>query len=186
MTLDGGGAALLVLARAAITDRFETPSDAFAPDVERWLSEPGATFVTLTQSGQLRGCIGSLMAHRPLREDVVSNARSAAFRDPRFSPLTSDELDRTHVEVSLLSSPEPVEFGSEDEARRSLRPGVDGAILSAPGHRGTFLPQVWEQLPDPDDFWSHLKRKAGLPAGYWSADARLERYTVTAWHEDRT
>jgi AmmeMemoRadiSam system protein A len=148
------------------------------------LERPGAAFVTLTQGGELRGCIGSLEAWRPLRADVQANALAAAFDDPRFPPLRADELDRTRIEVSVLSAPEPLEFADRADLLARLRPGVDGLILHTRGHRGTFLPQVWEQLPTPELFLAHLVRKAHLPAGYWSDDVRIDRYTVTAFEEN--
>ena len=152
-----------------------------------WLDAPGASFVTLTSGrapgGALRGCIGSLEARRPLREDVEANAVAAALHDPRFAPLTARELDDTVVEVSVLSAPAALPAADEAELLTRLRPGVDGVVLSACGRRATFLPQVWEQLPDPADFLARLRRKAGLPADYWGRDVVVETYTVTAWQE---
>ena len=110
---------------------------------------------------------------------------AAAFRDPRFRPLGADEFDGLDIEVSVLSPAEEMTFRGEADAARQLRPHVDGVILQAGRRRGTYLPQVWEQLPDPADFLTSLKRKAGLPAGYWGDDVRLSRYTVTAWEEQR-
>jgi AmmeMemoRadiSam system protein A len=159
-------------------------SDGGAAAADRsFLDQPGAAFVTLTQAGELRGCIGSLEAWRPLRQDVRANAVAAAFDDPRFPPLGADELARTAIEVSVLSAPEPIAFTDRADLLRQLRPGVDGLILSAPGHRGTFLPQVWEQLPTPELFLEHLVRKAHLPPGYWSDDVVVQRYTVAAFAE---
>ncbi|MDO5287377.1 MAG: AmmeMemoRadiSam system protein A [Actinomycetia bacterium] len=175
------GPVLTSLARAAIAQALGLPGT--TPPGADWLHQPGAAFVTLTQSGALRGCIGSLAAYRPLVEDVTANAVSAARRDPRFPPLSADELPRTQVEVSVLSAPEPYPVSSEQDARDRLRPGIDGVVLSFGRHRGTFLPQVWEQLPQPQDFLNHLKRKAGLPSDWWDDAVRLERYTVTAFHE---
>ena len=172
------GAVLLPLARRAIEDRRLRP-----PDAPAWLAERGATFVTLTEGGRLRGCIGSLEAWRPVGQDVIDNARSAAFRDPRFPPVAASELARLRVEVSLLSASEPLSVADEADALARLRPGVDGLILTAAGRRGTFLPQVWDELPEPREFLTHLKRKAGLPASYWGPDVRLDRYTVTKWQE---
>jgi AmmeMemoRadiSam system protein A len=175
------GKVLLCLAREAIAERLDlTPRP--TPH-EAWLNEFGATFITLTQQGQLRGCIGSLEAYRPLAEDVRHNAIAAAFRDPRFPPLSADELDETQVEVSLLSPAHQLIFNSEQDAIDQLHPGVDGVILEFGWHRGTFLPQVWEQLPQPQVFLEHLKGKAGLPAGFWSVDIKLSRYTVQKWCE---
>jgi hypothetical protein len=175
------GRVLLPLARAAIATELGRPLT--ADDSAPWLRESGACFVTLTQGGELRGCIGTLEAHRALREDVRANARAAAFRDPRFAPLTARELDRTEVEVSLLSPMLALSFASESEALAQLRPGVDGVVFAYGARRSTFLPQVWEQLPAVDDFMAHLKRKAGLPADFWHADVRLQRYTVSKWKE---
>jgi len=175
------GAVLLKLARDAIGRQFGLPSS--PPERLPELHEPGAVFVTLKCDGALRGCIGSLEAYRPLLEDVCEHAVDAAFRDPRFPPLSRAEFDRLDIEVSLLSPPQPLAFASEAEALDKLRPGLDGVIFSAMGRRSTFLPQVWEDLPEPEVFLAHLKRKAGLPADYWSADVRLEVYQVRKWKE---
>ena len=147
------------------------------------LQKPGACFVTLTLNGQLRGCIGSLEAHRSLGEDLRSNALAAALRDPRFPPVTAAELAAIRIEVSLLGAPQPLAFTDEADALAKLRPGIDGVILTAGGRRATFLPQVWEQLPAPADFIGRLKQKAGLPANYWGPDVRLATYPVRAIHE---
>lgn len=177
------GNTLIKHARHAITSRFkELPG---IPETAPWLQEAGATFVTLTQHGQLRGCIGSLEAHRPLLEDVRANAIAAAFHDPRFAPLTEDELALTQVEVSLLSPQASLTFSSEADALAQLRPGIDGVVLAYGHHRSTFLPQVWEQLPTPQQFMAHLKRKAGLPEQFWSDEIKLSRYTVTKWKEQQ-
>lgn len=170
------GAILTAMARAAICERLgQVCTCPASPD---WMNVPGAVFVTLTQDGRLRGCIGSLQAYRSLREDLQANACAAAFRDPRFSPLTPEELASTRVEVSILSRPEPMTWTSEADALAQLRPGIDGVILEWGGHRGTFLPQVWEQLLTSTEFMRHLKHKAGLPPDFWAADLRLSRYTV--------
>lgn len=145
------------------------------------LTENRATFVTLTQDGLLRGCIGSLEACRALVEDVARNAFAAAFRDPRFPPLQQQEFDALDIHVSVLGTPEPVACASERELLDSLRPGIDGLILQDQERRGTFLPSVWETLPQPEDFLNHLKVKAGLPAGYWSESMRVWRYTTESF-----
>jgi uncharacterized protein len=178
---DSRGEVLLPIARSAIARVLNVPhvSDESAP----WLAEHGACFITLTQSGELRGCIGSLQAHRSLLEDVKSNAVSAAVRDPRFDPLGAEELDITTVEVSLLSATQPMTFRDEADALAQLRPHVDGIVFEYGRYRSTFLPQVWENLARPRDFLSMLKRKAGLPDDFWSGDVRLSRYTVTKWSE---
>jgi AmmeMemoRadiSam system protein A len=175
------GAVLLPIARSAISSALGQPLA--AREDAPWLRELGATFVTLTQHGDLRGCIGTLEAHRPLVEDVKSNAIAAALRDPRFPPLQATELAYTRVEVSLLSPSEELRFESEQDALAQLRPEVDGVIFECGYYRSTFLPQVWEQLPDPQTFLAQLKRKAGLSASFWSKEVRLSRYTVSKWKE---
>lgn len=175
------GATLVRLARAAISRALgwhyavEARGD--------WLDRPGATFVTLHKAGRLRGCIGSLQPHRALREDVRANAEAAAFRDPRFEPLTFDELRQIDIEVSLLSPLEDLTFASEQALLDQLRPGVDGLVLEHEGHRGTFLPQVWETLPTPAAFLRELKRKAGLAPDFWDPAVRVARYRVDKWSE---
>jgi AmmeMemoRadiSam system protein B/AmmeMemoRadiSam system protein A len=175
------GPALLVRARNAIAAQLGQATQ--AEPAHPALNQPGATFVTLTQNGALRGCIGSLQAHRPLDQDVRANALAAAFRDPRFPPLTQAELARTRVEVSLLTAPQPMTCSDEADALRRLRPNIDGIIFIAGQKRSTFLPQVWEQIPDPRTFMAHLKQKAGLPADYWSSEVQLQRYEVQKWKE---
>lgn len=175
------GSTLLILARNAIAAHFSLAQNPTVDCPE--LHKMGATFVTLTQQGQLRGCIGSLEAWRPLAHDVRENALGAAFRDPRFNPLSANELPITHIEVSLLTPAEAMSFTSEADALAQLRPEIDGVIFTAGRRRSTFLPQVWEQLPDPAEFMVHLKQKAGLPADYWGPDVRLERYSVKKWKE---
>ncbi len=150
-------------------------------DTPASLLEQAACFVTLNESGQLRGCIGSLEARRPLAVDVCENAYAAAFRDPRFAALTEPELDKLDLSISVLTPARAMQFESEQDLIRQLRPGVDGLILTDAGRRGTFLPSVWEQLPEATDFLRHLKLKAGLPADHWSDGLRVERYTTISW-----
>jgi AmmeMemoRadiSam system protein A len=175
------GQTLLHLARAAIAEKLGFVSHDF-PRTE-WLEEPGATFVTLTLYGQLRGCIGSLEAYRPLIDDVRYNAVASAFRDPRFEPLSKEEFANVFIDVSLLSKPEILRFNSEQNALEQLNPGIDGVILEYGHQRATYLPQVWAQLPDPQVFIANLKNKAGLPEDFWSDDIRVSRYTVQKWRE---
>jgi AmmeMemoRadiSam system protein A len=175
------GTALLQTARQALAQAFDRPAAAAAPHAA--LAEPGATFVTLTQRGELRGCIGTLEAHRPLGDDVRHNALAAAFRDPRFAPLAAGEYAITRIEVSLLSAPAPLPIAGEDDLLRQLRPGTDGIVLAWRGRRATFLPQVWESLPAPQDFIAALKQKAGLPARFWDDEVRIARYNVDKWKE---
>ena len=175
------GKVLVEIARGAIAEALGGVDVSISQ--EHWLDEKGATFVTLTQNGELRGCIGSLQAHRPLAQDVRQNALSAAFRDPRFEPLGRHELAMTECEVSLLTAAQTMDFRDEHHALSQLRPGVDGVIFEYGHHRSTFLPQVWEQLPEARHFMAHLKRKAGLPDNFWAQEIRLSRYTVSKWRE---
>ncbi len=147
------------------------------------LQAPGASFVTLHLGRELRGCIGSLEPHRPLVNDVAANAFAAAFQDPRFPPLAPDELGALHIYISVLGEATPMDFTSEEDLLRQLRPGIDGLILEADGHRGTFLPSVWESLPEPRQFLRQLKLKAGLPPDYWSDRLRVLRYTTESFGE---
>ncbi len=178
---DGRGAVLLALARAALGEAFGVTS---LPAAEpAWLDKPGASFVTLKVDNELQGCIGSLEAYRSLAEDVRGNALAAAFDDPRFPRLEAGQLPRVRLEVSLLSELEPVAWTDEADLVRRLRPGIDGLVLEHDGHRGTFLPAVWRQLPRPEQFLRQLKRKAGLDPEFWAPDVRLSRYTVDSWAE---
>jgi len=135
-----------------------------------------ATFVTLEIKQQLRGCIGMLEAVRPLIVDVAENAFAAAFRDPRFPPVSTAEYEQLEIHLSILSVAEAMSFYSEDDLIRQLRPGIDGLIMQEGGHRGTFLPSVWESLADPEIFIQHLKQKSGLASDYWSDSLKVARY----------
>jgi AmmeMemoRadiSam system protein A len=175
------GCALLTIARCAIGEQLGLCG--FDPGGDETLQRHCATFVTLRQSGRLRGCVGSLRAIRPLGVDVRENAIAAAFRDPRFAPLAVAEFEATSVEVSLLSEGERIESAREEDLVACLRPGVDGLILEYDGRRATFLPQVWEVLADPREFVAALKLKAGLPEGCWPPALNVYRYAVTKWEE---
>lgn len=184
------GAILLEIARTSLAETLGGPSLPDArpqagddPHGEPWLGELGASFVTLRLGDELRGCIGTIEAFRPLAEDVRENAVAAALRDPRFPPLQAAELDGVELEVTLLSAPEPMRFVDEADALAQLRPGEDGLLLSWGGHRSTFLPQVWESLPSPEAFLSSLKKKAGLATDFWHPDLELSRYSATHWSE---
>jgi AmmeMemoRadiSam system protein A len=175
------GLALLATARNAINARFELEIRPIATNPE--LQNPGASFVTLTQDGHLRGCIGSLEASRALADDVAANAVAAAFRDTRFAPLSRHDWTSTRIEVSLLEPSVTMACADEDEAIAQLRPGVDGVILTLGKRRATFLPQVWESLPDPRQFMARLKLKAGLPVDFWDDEITLSRYGARRWKE---
>jgi uncharacterized protein len=155
-----------------------------SPEAEEYPAippEPGACFVTLHSHGELRGCIGSLQAHQPLIEDVAHNAYAAAFSDPRFLPLRESELAGLEIHISLLSPASPLIFDSEESLLQLLQPGEDGLVMEEGRRRGTFLPSVWEQLPTPELFLSHLKQKAGLPPDYWSDTLKVSRYTTESF-----
>ena len=169
---------LLDLAKSSIQHGLQTgrPLKINLADFPSELTERRATFVTLQKHHQLRGCIGMLEAVRPLAEDIAENAFLAAFKDPRFPPLADDEFGELEIHLSILTPAEPVSFTSEQNLITQLQPGIDGLILEEGRRRGTFLPSVWEQLPEPEEFLRHLKQKAGLAADYWSENIRIYRY----------
>jgi AmmeMemoRadiSam system protein A len=142
-----------------------------------------ATFVTLELGGQLRGCIGMLEACRPLAEDVAQNARAAAFQDPRFPALAANEFEQIEIHISVLSPPEEMMFSSEADLLAQVRPGIDGLILQEGHHCGTFLPSVWDELPEKEQFLFHLKQKAGLAGSYWSESLQIFHYTTEFFGE---
>ncbi|MAF48731.1 MAG: AmmeMemoRadiSam system protein B [Rhodospirillales bacterium] len=150
------------------------------------LRENGACFVTLNKDGKLRGCIGSIQAHRPLLTDAAENAGRAAFRDNRFQPLTKEELRENHISmhISVLSPQVPMTFTDEADLVSQLRPRLDGVVLQDQGKRGVFLPTVWDQLPEPEKFFTHLKRKAGLPDTHWSKTVQAWRYVTEGVSSD--
>jgi len=186
MTVDASEQRLLLkMARDAIGHGLvhaEAP-EVVAEDYLPPLRQIACTFVTLHIDDALRGCIGSLRAHRPLVTDVARHAYAAAFSDARFSPLQHDELAGLHIHVSILSALEPVSFDSDDSLTASLRPEVDGLLIEIGGHRATFLPTVWSSLPDGREFLAALKQKAGMPAGATGYSAW--RYTTQDFEEDR-
>jgi AmmeMemoRadiSam system protein A len=177
------GNVLLEIARAVISQALGKSVNEVNVNYP-WIKEKGASFVTLTKNQELRGCIGSVEAYRPLIEDIEANAFAAAFRDPRFPPLTLDELDLVTIEVSLLSPLQPISYSNEQDALSQLRAGVDGVVFEFRHYRSTFLPQVWEQLQEPSIFMAHLKQKAGLDPDFWDDEIKLYRYTVSKWKEN--
>jgi AmmeMemoRadiSam system protein B/AmmeMemoRadiSam system protein A len=181
ISLNDAGRTLLRLARAAIEDGLAKKPTLHPAD--SWLRQAGATFVTLTKNGELRGCIGSLEAVRPVGEDVAQNALGAAFRDPRFPPVSEAEWPQCAVEVSLLSAPKPIRFADEADLLAQIVPGEDGLIIRCDTRRATFLPQVWESLPQKKRFLGELVRKAGLPADTRLARCKVWRYRAAKFKE---
>lgn len=148
------------------------------------LRAPGACFVTLTRQGELRGCIGALEATLPLFEDVRQHAMAAALQDFRFPPVQPEELFEISIEISRLSEPHDLEYESGHDLVEKIRPGIDGVTLREGVKRATFLPQVWEKLPDPEVFLSHLCQKMGSPPDYWrSGNLQVQVYQVEEFHE---
>jgi hypothetical protein len=177
--MEDAGATLIGIARHSIENALGLDPKAIPAPV--WLKQAGATFVTLGKNGQLRGCMGSLAPARPLGEDVAANALAAAFQDPRFPRLTREEWPQCDVEVSLLSSPKPMRFADEADLLQQIRAGEDGLILELGDKRATYLPQVWEGLPDKRVFLAELVKKAGLPPDTRLARCRVQRYRARKW-----
>lgn len=171
------------IARQALASLHGGPAPEL-PDGEPWLREWRSCFVSLHRRGELRGCVGTLAPRGPLFDEIVRCAVSAATEDHRFPPVAEGELAAIDLEVSVLSPLEPVEAEGEEEALRAIRPGVDGLVIEAGGRRGTFIPAMWEQLPDPREFLLQLRRKAGLPPG-WLPGTRLQRFTAERYREPR-
>lgn len=176
---------LLAIARASIEQGLVSGRPG-APDqatVTGALASTLGNFVTLTQGQALRGCIGSIEGTQPLGIGVAIAAFNAAFCDHRFAPLADAELEQTRIEISVLTPPQRIDASSNDELLASLNPGADGLLLEDVGYRSTFLPKVWEKLPDPAEFVRHLKQKAGLPTNYWSGSLRVSRYSTISFAE---
>ena len=176
---------LLTLARRALT---QVVTQGTLPPVPAefgaHLREVRGCFVTLEVAGQLRGCIGHIFPREPLAQAVIDNARNAALRDTRFSPVTPAELDSIEIEVSVLTKPQPLAFAGPDDLLQRLRPQVDGVVLEIHGHRSTFLPQVWEKLPDPVVFLRHLASKGGsMPDAWRGPSVKVETYQAEAFTE---
>jgi uncharacterized protein len=179
------GRELLLLARGSIEYGLihEAPLPVARDELSRVLTEPAATFTTLRFEGRLRGCCGTLEATRPLAEDVVHSAFRAAFRDPRFEPVGERELGAISLEVSVLSPLESLPVSDEAELLGLLRPGSDGLVIAVEGRHATFLPTVWETLPEPRRFVAALKAKCGLAENYWSERLEFRRYRTTSYAE---
>jgi AmmeMemoRadiSam system protein A len=167
---------LLKLAREAIKSSLDRKNLEVDKDTIKKYSEKGACFVTLTENGELRGCIGSLETRQELYKDIIENALNASFNDYRFMPLRKEELDKIKIEISVLTKPQKLEYKDENDLLKKLSPDM-GIILAKNMRSATFLPQVWDQLPDKIEFLEHLSTKAGLKKDDWK-DAEYEYYTV--------
>lgn len=184
MSDEAGGSRLPAIARAAVEDALASdalPTASLLP--ASGLLPLAATFVTITKDGKLRGCMGTTVARRPLVDDVQSQARAAAFRDPRFPPVLREELDALSFEVSVLGEPESLLAKSWDEACQRVRPGQDGVIVRTAVGGALFLPQVWETFSEPSEFLDQLWKKAGLPHRYFEPDVRLSIFSVQKFAE---
>jgi len=182
------GHVLVKLARQTIEKKLDKCSVRVDPDsmTDRAFKKKRGTFVTLTINNQLRGCIGNLDSTDSIAEGIERNAVNAAFRDPRFPPLKADELDRVDIEVSILTEPQPLQYKDSNDLLSKLRVNVDGVILRKGSASATFLPQVWEQLPNPETFLSHLCTKAGLPADTWKkGKPDISTYQVQYFEEEK-
>lgn len=174
---------LLILARAAIESRLHDQPTPKAPSEESIFQKRLGVFVTLKKCGQLRGCIGVFEGVAALAASTIECAQGAAFRDPRFPQLGAEELTEIQISISVLSPPEPMQISNREDLLTQLQPGLDGLILTEGAQRATFLPQVWEQLPDTGDFVAQLLLKAGLPGDYWSPAMRASRYRSISFAE---
>lgn len=183
-TTDPRGGALLGIARRSLETKLRDPLSGYdGSDGARWLAEPAATYVTLWSDGKIRGCLGSPVPLRPLGLDVWVTARTAAFQDLRFPPLTEEELPAVSLEVSLLSPLERLGWRDPGELLAMLRPGVDGMVLQNDLSRGVFLPFMWSEFPTPPLFLAGLKAKARLPEDFWGPEVRLWRFTVESFRD---
>lgn len=159
------------------------PAEPVLKDQSEAFTQQAACFVTLHKHGTLRGCIGSTAAHRSLLEDVIHNAHASAFGDPRFPPVTEDELSELRIEISILTPQQPLAVANEDELLHTIRPGIDGLLIRNAQYSATFLPQVWQQLPSSRQFLQHLKRKAGMAPGEWPDDMECFCYQCIKFAE---
>ena len=166
------GKYLLSLARQTIEERLTGQEGEGQPETLQSpkFHEKRGTFVTLTENGALRGCIGHIIPHESMIEGIRENAINAAFKDPRFPPLSEAEWKRVQVEISILTDPIPLDYTDAVDLLNRLRPGIDGLIIKKGFNQATFLPQVWEQLPDKKEFLRHLCLKAGLDRDAWKHD----------------
>jgi len=183
------GRHLLGLARETIKNRLYNLEEPRidSKDMPEIFQKRLGTFVTINIGGNLRGCIGHIIPREPLIEGIQENAINAAFRDPRFPPLTREEFDRIEIEISILTSPEELSYSDHRDLLNKLRPGIDGLIIKKGPYEATFLPQVWEQLPGKEEFLSHLCLKAGLSADSWKTEKlQVSTYQVQAFEEEKS
>lgn len=176
---------LLKLARDSIRNGLEKGRP-LKPELTEYpieLRNDRATFVTLKKGADLRGCVGTLSAYQSLVKDVAAHAYDAAFKDSRFPPLEENELKKLTISISVLSQPEAIDFQDEADLMRQIQPGIDGLVMEFEELRGTFLPAVWESLPDKHSFLQQLKLKSGLPRDFWSPSLRISRYQSEAFSE---
>lgn len=177
---------LLRLAREAIAGKLGQKLSERREVIDPALQAECGTFVTLNIGGQLRGCIGNLEPAGSIHESIRRNALNAAFHDPRFPELSAEELAKVHIEISILTSPQPLTYDDGADLLAKLRPGIDGVILRLGPSGATFLPQVWEQLPQGEDFLAHLCRKAGLSATAWrDSHPEVATYQVQCFEEEQ-
>lgn len=174
---------LLLIAKKSISSGLEhqQPLSLNILDYPESLQERRASFVTLKVADNLRGCIGTLSPYRALVDDIAHNAYAAAFSDPRFPALSKHEYEQLEYHISILSDTSPMQFDSEQDLLAQIQPEIDGLVLEDQGKRGTFLPSVWEQLPEAEEFLRHLKIKAGLSAQHWTDTIQVSRYTVESF-----
>jgi len=180
------GKFLLKVARDTIDRKLAGREETGKPDVKlsAVFHEKRGTFVTLTMHGNLRGCIGHIIPQESLIDGIRENAINSAFKDPRFLPLTRDEWENVKIEVSILTEPRPLTYSDVDELLKKLRPGIDGLIIKKGFHQATFLPQVWDQLPEKEEFLGHLCLKAGLDGDAWrKGELEISTYQVQAFEE---
>jgi AmmeMemoRadiSam system protein A len=178
---------VLRVAKSAILSRLDSSYSFDKKAVEDkylFLKDKGASFVTLKYDASLRGCIGSIIAHRTLLEDIINNAISAAFKDPRFEPISKEELSHLNLEISILTPPEILEYDDYEDLLKKVTPFKDGLILNYGSYQGTFLPQVWDELNSPDLFLEHLSYKAGANPSVYAYHPAIYRYRVEAIEEN--
>jgi AmmeMemoRadiSam system protein A len=179
---DVDGKLLLKVARQGVERAVGVNDSKISADAQDWMKKSSGVFVTLKKDGKLRGCIGHIFPRVSVVQGVIENAMAAATRDSRFQPVRPEEVSDLEIEVSVLTEPEPLEYGSPEGLLEKLRPGVDGVVLRKGGRQSTFLPQVWEEIPEPEQFLGQLSKKAGLSRDAWK-NADILTYQVESFQE---